>query len=69
MKYYLHYVLGCHPEIFECDTELQIKEFIDNWLVTHGTLDDEGDNWIELDRIYYGKKINVSLTANIRTEE
>lgn len=69
MKYYLHYVLGCSPEVFECDTESQLKEFLDNWMKTHGTLDDNGDNWIEVDKIYCGKKVNLSLDINVRTEE
>lgn len=69
MKYYLNYVEGCSSKTVECDTEHEVREFITNFIDKYGTLDDKGDNWIELDKIYYGNRVNVTLSIDIRIEE
>jgi hypothetical protein len=58
-KYCLHYVEGCSPKVKSFNPDIALKRFLRSFVEKHGGLDDKGGNWVELDKIYFGHKIQL----------
>lgn len=58
-KYFVHYVEGCSPKVYVADTKKKVGDFLNKWINKHGSFDDNGDNWVEADKIYCGEKISL----------
>ena len=60
-KYYVHYVESCSPGVKQFKTKKALKEFLMSFIKKYGSLDDGGDNWIEVNKIYYGTPVKLDI--------
>lgn len=65
LQYFIRVVEGCISSVKTFNTKEELNEFITTFVETHGTLDDEGDNWIELDSVFYGKQLAIKTTFSV----
>lgn len=61
--YYILVVEGCSPETIEKQTQEEVQDFLTQFVLKYGSLDDGEDNWI--DQIFEGRKVDFSLEVKL----
>ena len=64
MFYYLRVVEGCSPKTKKFKNKKGLTKYIKAFIKRHGSIDDNGDNW--LDDIYYGKRIEIEVKFMVK---
>lgn len=62
--YYVLYVEGCSPRTQIFTTKKEVKVFLNSFIKKYGSLDDQGDNWV--DYIFKGKKLDIDLVLKLK---